>query len=462
MSIIKRPLKLYNSKNIKDAPQYQLLGAEEKSALSIVSQVIPFRVNNYVLDELIDWNNIPDDPMYQLTFLQKEMLQPHHYSLIAEAARKGASDDTLCELGAAVQLALNPHPAGQMTDNVPKLNGRPVAGVQHKYKETCLIFPAAGQTCYSFCTYCYRWPQFVGRADLKFSTDESNRFVEYIKQHKEITDILLTGGDPMIMNAGNLSVYLSALIGPECEHIKSIRIGTKSLSYWPYRFVTDTDADDVLRLFEGVVSAGKHLSIMAHCSHWRELSTDVAQEAIRRIRRTGAVIRTQSPLVKHVNDSPSIWQKLWETQVQLGCVPYYMFVARDTGANHYFAVPLNQAYETFQTAFKNVSGLCRTVRGPSMSMHAGKVMINGVAVIHGEKVFVLNFLQARNADLCQVPFFACFDDKAIWFDQLRPAFGNSEFMFDDNGEAILNGVTVLSQLEAASAWYANELIQLSR
>ena len=147
--------------------------------------------------------------------------------------------------------------------------------------------------------------------------------------------MLLTGGDPLIMSARNLAAYIEPFLGHEFDHIRNIRIGTKSVAYWPYKFVTDKDADDTLRLFEKVVNSGKHLAIMGHYNHWRELSTDVAQEAIRRIRNTGAQIRTQSPLVKNVNDSSEVWARMWKEQVKLGCIPYYFFVERNTGAKNY-------------------------------------------------------------------------------------------------------------------------------
>ena len=84
----------------------------------------------------------------------------------------------------------------------------PVRGIQHKYKETVLVFPTGGQTCHAYCTFCFRWAQFIGDNDLKFATDESKRFQEYIKQHKEITDVLFTGGDPMVMSYQKLKAYL--------------------------------------------------------------------------------------------------------------------------------------------------------------------------------------------------------------------------------------------------------------
>jgi L-lysine 2,3-aminomutase len=122
---------------------------------------------------------------------------------------------------------------------------------------------------------------------------------------------------------------------------------------------------------------------MAHFNHPVELSTPTVQTAaIKRIRATGAQIRTQSPLLRtHQRFKPEIWAEMWRKQVNLNCIPYYMFIARDTGAQHYFAVPLVKAWEIFQAAYQQVSGVCRTVRGPSMSCTPGKVQMLGVSEI---------------------------------------------------------------------------------
>ncbi len=435
--ITPKRLKFFGLNNIDSIPQLQLLSEKERFSLKVVSSILPFRTNNYVVEELIEWDNVPDDPIYQLTFMQKEMISDDQFERMADLIRNNASTAEIKELANNIRLELNPHPAGQLTTNVPEMDDEPVRGVQHKYKETTLIFPANGQTCHAYCTFCFRWAQFVGMNEIKFATDESNRFQQYLKEHKEVTDILLTGGDPMIMGLRNLKVYLEPLLQPEFDHINSIRIGTKSVAYWPYKYVTDKDADGILDLFRKIVQSGKHLAIMGHYNHWKEISTEVSREAIRRIRSTGAQIRTQSPLIKHINDDPAVWSKMWRDQVNLGCIPYYFFIERDTGAKKYFEIPLYKAYDIYRNALINVSGLGRTVRGPSMSALPGKVAIEGVTEIKGEKVFVLTLIQARNPDWCKRPFFAKYDPKATWYNHLKPAFGEDKFFFQDELNELL-------------------------
>jgi L-lysine 2,3-aminomutase len=321
-------------------------------------------------------------------------------------------------------MRLNPHPAGQLELNIPAFSDEPLPGVQHKYPETVLVFPKQGQTCHAYCTYCFRWAQFVGEPDLKIATDDMSRVAAYLRSRPEVTSVLITGGDPMIMGCNVLRRYVEPLLDPSLDHLESIRIGTKSLAYWPQRFLTDPDSDDTMRLFEEVAAAGKSLALMAHFTHPREHEPTPVSRAINRIRSTGAVIRTQAPLIRTINDDAHTWARMWRTQLRLGLVPYYMFVERDTGPQGYFAVPLGRAVEVFRDAYASVSGLCRTVRGPSMSATPGKVCVDGVTEVAGQRVFVLHMIQSRDPSLVGRPFFAHFDPDAVWISDLRPAFAD--------------------------------------
>nr|AIE98248.1 lysine 2,3-aminomutase related protein (kamA) [uncultured marine thaumarchaeote KM3_04_H06] len=425
-------IKSYTLINFRTIPEIQQMSEEAQFEMEVVGNVLPFKTNNYVVEQLIDWSNIPNDPMYVLTFPQKGMLIPEHYDKMAHTLRSGADKKEIQKVANDIRLQLNPHPAGQMELNVPQLkDGTKLYGMQHKYDETCLFFPSQSQTCHAYCSFCFRWPQFVGMDEMKFAMREGEQLVQYLKEHPEISDVLFTGGDPMIMKASMFSVYTDALLDAKLPNLKTIRIGTKAVSYWPYKFLTDSDADETLKNFKKIVESGTHLAIMAHFNHLTELSTDPIKEAVKRIRNTGAEIRTQSPLLAHINDDANMWAKMWQKQVSLGCIPYYMFVVRDTGAQHYFGVPLVKAEKIFRSAFRQVSGLARTVRGPSMSATPGKVHVLGVSEINGQKVIVLHLLQGRESEWVGVPFFAKYDENAIWLDDLKPAFGEKFFFEDD-------------------------------
>lgn len=436
MSALQRAdkFRVFTRRDIDSLPQLSRLAASERQMMKVVSAVLPFRVNNYVLDELIDWSRVPDDPMYRLTFPHRDMLGANDYEKMDRLVVQNAPDAEIEAAAREIQGRLNPHPAGQLEYNVPLLDGFPVAGIQHKYRETVLFFPTQGQTCHAYCTYCFRWPQFVGLDDMKFASKEIDDLVRYVRANPDVTSILITGGDPLVMRTNVLRRYIEPLL--DLPQIASIRLGTKSLAYWPQRFVNDPDADDLLALFERVVKAGKNLAFMAHYSHPVELSTPMAERAIERVLATGATIRCQAPLIRHVNDNPRVWETMWRKEVRLGAIPYYMFVERDTGARHYFEVPLVTAYDIFREAYSHVSGLARTVRGPSMSATPGKVVIDGTPEIHGVKVMALRFLQARDPSWVGKPFFARFDAKATWFDKLRPAFGENTFFFEAEMERL--------------------------
>jgi len=419
-----RRFRAFTAKHLDALVQRAGLSATERLAIKAVGMVLPFRTNSYVVDTLIDWDAAPDDPIFRLVFPQATMLDAADVNRIAYLLANGSPEAKLRQAVHEIRMRLNPHPAGQLALNVPELGEEPLPGVQHKYHETVLVFPKQGQTCHSYCTYCFRWAQFVDEPDLKMATSDIDRITGYLRRHREVTSVLITGGDPMIMGAGVLRRYIEPLLGPGLEHVESIRIGSKSLAYWPQRFVTDPDADDTLRLFEQVVATGRTLAFMAHFSHPRELEPAVVAEAVRRIRGTGAVIRTQAPLIRTINDDAGTWLGMWRTQVRLGMIPYYMFVERDTGPQDYFAVPLARAYQIFSDANRSVSGLARTVRGPSMSATPGKVCIDGITELAGQRVFVLHMIQARDPSLVGKPFFARFDPDATWISDLQPAFAD--------------------------------------
>lgn len=429
-NIQEKKYRAFSLNNFERIPQVEkYLSDSEKRDIRVVGSVLPFKVNSYVVDELIDWTNIPNDPIFQLTFPQRGMLSEEHFDKMAEVIDGNGGKDEVRNVANEIRLDLNPHPAGQMEHNVPMLGDTRLTGIQHKYDQTLLFFPSNGQTCHAYCTFCFRWPQFVGMDELKFAMRETELLVKYLQAHPEVTDVLFTGGDPMVMSAKQLRGYLQPLMDADLPNLKTIRIGTKSLGYWPYKYVNDRDTEETLQLFRDVADSGLHLAFMAHFNHPVEMDTAVAKQAVANIRATGAQIRSQSPIMRFINDDPAVWSRMWQEQVDNGIIPYYMFVARDTGAQDYFAVTLADAWDIYRKAYKQVSGIGRTVRGPSMSAEPGKVHVVGKADVNGKEVFVLNFIQGRESDWVDRPFFAEYDEDAIWLDDLRPAFAD-EFFFE--------------------------------
>src|SRR4051812_5250552 len=145
---------------------------DERLAMRAVAAVLPFRTNQYVVDTLIDWLSVPDDPIFRLTFPMPGMLAPADLGRMTELLRREAPEREVRAAANEIRGRLSPHPGGQLELNPPVLDGQRLSGLQHKYAETLLVFPRQGQTCHAYCTYCFRWPQFIGEPELKIATDE--------------------------------------------------------------------------------------------------------------------------------------------------------------------------------------------------------------------------------------------------------------------------------------------------
>ncbi len=434
----------YKAINIRDfetTHYYKKISDEYQNDLKILTLIFPFKVNSYVLEHLIDWDNWESDPIFKLVFPHRKMLNEWQFHKLSQALDTN-NEERIKKTIYEIWMQLNPHPEGQMDLNVPTLDNKKLFGLQHQYQETVIAFPSRGQTCHAYCSFCFRWPQFIGRKELKISLNDTTLLLDYLQSKPLITDILLTGGDPMVMNFRAFKDYLDPLINNiHTTNVQTIRIGTKSLSYYPYKFTTDAESEEFIRYFEYIVSKKLNLSLMAHFNHPRELEPDVVAKAIKRIRTTGAQIRTQAPLLKNINDNSKIWAEMWRKQVNLNLIPYYMFVARDTGAKQYFEVPLERAWKIFSNAYRQVSGVCKTVRGPIMSALPGKVQLLGKTEVEKNgniiDAFVLRFIQARNPNWVNKPFLAKFNKHAYWLTDLEPLYGDN-FFFQEQLSKILS------------------------
>src|SRR5207247_6192870 len=149
----------------------------------------------------------------RLVSAQPEMLPEPCVRRLADMIDGGEPAAGLRAAAHEIRMRLNPHPAGQLLLNPPSLRGRPLPGLQHKYPETVLVFPKQGQTCHAYCTYCFRWAQFVDEPDLKMATADVDRVIAYLRAHQEVTSVLITGGDPMIMGVPVLRRYVEPLLG---------------------------------------------------------------------------------------------------------------------------------------------------------------------------------------------------------------------------------------------------------
>lgn len=337
------------------------------STLDGVAERFAFRVNDYYLG-LIDWND-PADPIRRLVIPDPAEL--------SDWGELDASDEAAYTV---------------------------VRGLQHKYSDTALVLTAA--TCAAYCRYCFRKRLFM-RHNEETARDLKPAF-EYVAQHPEITDVLLTGGDPLVLSTDRLAPIVRRFAG--IPHVRTIRIGSKTPAFNPYRLLDDEELQD---LIVQVTAGGTALYLMAHFDHPREL-TDLACNGILAMRQAGANVVNQCPIVRGVNDDAQVLADLFEAATELGMPQYYLFQGRPTAGNEPYQVPLVRSWQLFDAARRRCSGLSRCVRFV-MSHANGKIEVLGVDDQH----IYLRYHRARNeADESRI-MVARRDDQACWFDELE-------------------------------------------
>lgn len=385
--------KSYDNTTFSNTEYYKRIPVSEQKSFDILADIFHFKINNYVAEHLIDWDRVPEDPIYRMVFPQKEMLPADDFEVLSKVWEQDIPADLKQKF--IFQLRKNMAPRTITIDHsVPKLDGKPIQGMYNTFTSDLSLFPAPmSLTCHSYCNYCFRWIMFNDR-DLQNSTtyDDPELPVSWLRSNPQVSDVLFTGADPMIVGARKIRRFVEPIL--QVDSVKTINISTKSLAWWPFRFTKANDADELLRLFDDIVASGKLINIPAHFTHPRELEHPEVAKAVMRIHNTGATIRTQGPLIKNVNDRPEDWTRLWDLQVKMGMVPYYMFIEADSNSNGCFRNPISESLEIFKTALANSSTLARSVRGPVFMYDLNRVLLDGTTTVMNQDYFVLKTLQA--------------------------------------------------------------------
>jgi len=354
---------------IRDIDKIKNIPAEEREKLKKVAERYVFRANDYYLG-LIDWND-PADPIKQLIIPRVEEL--------SDWGKLDASNE--------------------MANTVTR-------GVQHKYPDTVLLL--CNEVCGAYCRYCFRKRLFMDDNDE--TTNDVSAGIKYISEHPEVANVLLTGGDPLLMSTRRLTEIIEALRA--IDHVKIIRIGSKMPAFDPWRILRDQPLQALLSKYS---TPRKRIYLMAHFDHPREL-TDPAVEGIDCFIRCGVICVNQCPLVKGVNDDSAVLADMYRQLSWIGCPPYYLFQGRPTAGNEPYEVPIVRGWHIFREALRHGSGLARRARF-SMSHETGKIEILGV----DEKHIYMRYHRAKDAALRGRLMVFKRDDEAYWLDQLEPA-----------------------------------------
>lgn len=359
-------------RHITRLSQLDQLGEAERRRLEPVAERYAFRLNDYYA-KLINWNN-PDDPLRRLVVPNEQELTPWG------------------DLDASDEAAYTP-----------------VRGCQHKYTDTALL--VVSEVCGAYCRYCFRKRLFMNDND-----DASLNYgpgLAYIAEHEEISNVLLTGGDPLMMSTSRLERIFDDLAS--VPHVCVIRVGSKMVAFNPFRVLDDPD---LLELIRAQRETGTLIYVMNHFDHPRELTSE-AREALGLLLRAGAQIVNQCPIIRGVNDEAHTLASLCRELSFVGCPPYYVFQGRPTSGNHPYTVPITEGLHIFTEANRHISGLAKRARFV-MSHRTGKIEICGA----DDRFIYMRYHRAHLPEDYGQMVIALRDDEALWLDQLTLVSGS--------------------------------------
>ncbi len=277
-------------------------------------------------------------------------------------------------------------------------------GLQHKYKNTVLLL--AANVCSMYCRHCFR-KRMVG-----LSNDEiMGRFQEayaYIANHPEVNNVLISGGDSLILPTHVLGHFLAELI--KLEHLDYIRFGSRMVVTYPDRILKDPE---LLELFRAYSKKNRRLYLHTQFNHPREI-TPAATEAIHKVINAGVIINNQTVLLRDVNDNPEVLADLQRNLVRIGVNPYYVFQCRPVKrVKNHFQVPLAEGYRIVAKARGMLDGLSKRFRY-AMSHEKGKIEILGIL----DDEIYFKHQQARDPEDVGRFFKRRLQEDAGWLDEL--------------------------------------------
>lgn len=400
-------------------------------------KVYRFMATSHVLN-IINWKNPAKDSLFQLVFPQPGMIKKE----IVDTYFKAATEDEKEAIISEYIKETHPHDGKQLL-NKPRFkneegNFETIEGSQHKYPQCQLIFDVQTQNCFAFCTYCFRHAQVRGDIDM-FLQRDVDQVHRYLRMHQEVSDVLITGGDAGYLTPERFEEYITPIIEePALRHIRTIRLGTRILSYYPEHILT-AGYEKMLSLFRRLVDNGIQIVLMSHFSTPREVMNPTTIAAIRRLKRNGVTLKSQSPIMSHISlfldengkvdidRSAKNWIDLGNLLATLGIGFHSMYMARATGEHHYFTAPIADVNKIFQKVYRSLASINRPSRFITMTSSAGKISLLGTIEIEGEKAFVLKVNEGRNMEWMDKVYLAQYDENETVIARLKPFRSDKHF-----------------------------------
>ncbi len=338
---------LRNVKSLDELASLGCLTAAEAKGLRGVVARHPMSVTRYYLS-LIDWDD-PADPIRKMAVPSRGEFSP---------------------LG--------------LYDTSGERENTKLPGLQHKYPSTALILTT--NRCATYCRFCFR-KRLVGLSSSEILTRLSDA-VEYVREHQEISNVLLSGGDPLVLPTCSIARMLEML--SSVDHLSFIRIGSRIPAVFPDRIIED---DGLLELLRRHSHTGRRLYVVTHFNHPREITTH-SVAALDALLAAGVVVNNQTVLLKGVNDDPGVLAALLRGLVSVGVNPYYVFQCRPVKrVQASFQVPLARGHAIVEAARKRLSGHGKRFKYV-MSHRTGKIEI--VGIMDGE--IYLRYHEAKRAE----------------------------------------------------------------
>jgi KamA family protein len=278
-------------------------------------------------------------------------------------------------------------------------------GILHKYPYSALI--VATDYCSMYCRHCFR-KAIVGLPNDK-TVDNFIEATKYIKEHKEITNVIISGGDPLLISTKRLIAMLDEL--KSIEHVNYVRIGTRTPVVYPMRFFDD----ELLEYFKEFNKV-KTLYIPTHFNHISEI-TPIATNAILKIREAGITVNNQAVLLKGVNDSAEDIENLMNGLVKIGVNPYYLYQCMPVSrVRNHFQIPLKDGVDIVDEAKTHLDGYAKRFKF-IMGHDKGKIEIIGRI----DDKLILKHIHSRPEfpkDASKTMIYKL-DDKAGWLDDIE-------------------------------------------
>jgi len=305
-----------NITTVRELEKYLPLSHEEIKNLQAVADRHPMNIPRYYLN-LIDPND-PDDPIRKLAI---------------------PSTDELILAGSMGETTGDPYG----DDKHDKGNG-----ILHKYPYTALV--VATEYCSMYCRHCFR-KRMVGLPNDQ-TVKSFQQAARYIAEHTEIKNVVMSGGDPLLLPTDALRKMLDAL--RDIEHLNYVRIGSRAPVVFPIRLF-DNELIDLLADF----NRDKPLYVPTHFNHPAEI-TEESREAVQRLRSAGVTVNNQAVLLRGVNDSVETLTELMDGLLQIGVNPYYLYQCMPVErVRHHFQVPLKQGVALVDDARRKMDGYAK-------------------------------------------------------------------------------------------------------